>query len=151
MAAMANIVVFDGAATPVSHTLVPIDTYLEKDGSQVARYREAITSLPDEAQVSAILKKKTLPSGVVAKEFRVSVPVMESIAGQNAAGYTAAPKVAYVDQVVVQTFSHPRSTPQGRRIARMLAVNMANNIATSVAAATSGPAVELLDNGVVPS
>lgn len=151
MAAMANIVVFDGASTPVSHTLVPISSQVEKDGSSVALYREAIVSLPDEAQVSAILKKKTLPSGVVVKELRVSIPVMESIAGQNASGYTAAPKVAFVDTVVTTTYSSPRSTLASRRTCRMLAVNMSNNISTSVAAATAGPAVELLDSGVVPS
>lgn len=151
MAAMANIVVFDGAATPVTHTLVPLDTYLEKDGSLVARYREAIVSLPDEAQISAILKKKVLPSGVVVKEVRVNVPVMESVAGQNAAGYTAAPKVAFVDTTVITVYSSPRSTLTSRRTCKQIAVNLANNISTSVAAAVAGPVVETLDSGVIPS
>ena len=151
MSAIANIVAFDGAATPVSHTLVPVSVTRKEDGSVVAEWREQLASLPIEAQVHVTQTKLTMKNGIVRTATRIEVPVMEAIGAQNAAGYTAAPKVAYVDQVVVQTFSHPRSTLAGRRTARMLAINLANNISTSVAAATTGPVVELHDNGVVPS
>ena len=50
MSAIGNIVAFDGATTPVSHTLVPISVTRER-GKVTAVYREKITTLPDEAQV----------------------------------------------------------------------------------------------------
>ena len=76
---------------------------------------------------------------------------MEAISNQNAAGYTAAPKIAYVDQVSIVTYFHERSPTTGRRLARMLAVNMTNNILVSVAAATAGVASELFDSEIPAS
>lgn len=150
MSALANLTVYDGAATPVLHTLVPIRAWQEK-GAQCAEWREMIASLPTEAQVSAVTRQVTLKSGVKRKELNVFVPVMESITNQNAAGYTAAPKVAYVDRYDIVNYSHPRSTITGRRTARMLAVNAANNVTTSVAAATTGAIPELFDQEVSAS
>lgn len=150
MSAIANITVFDGAATPVSHTLGAVSVTRE-NGVVEALWREQIASLPTEAQVSASVRQKLLPSGVTQTELRVNVPVMESVAGNNAAGYTAAPKVAYVDTFVLTSYQHPRSTVTSRRLARMLAVNIANNVSTSVAAATSGPASEAFDSQVLPT
>lgn len=96
MSAIANITVFDGASTPVSHTLNPL--YVKEDkGTLEAKWRESIAGLPSEAQISVTMKQRTLPSGVVECRTRVEVPTMESISGQNAAGYTAAFKVAFVD------------------------------------------------------
>lgn len=150
MSQIANITVYDGAATPVAHTLSAISVTRENGVTQ-SDWRELNASIPEEAQVSAILTERKLRSGVVQRDLRVNVPVMESISGQNAAGYTAAPKVAYVDTFVITNYAHPRSTITSRRLARMLAVNMANNVTTSVAAATSGPASEAFDSGVMPT
>lgn len=150
MSAIANIVVFDGAATPVSHTLVPVSVSRE-NGMIEAAWREQIAGLPVEAQVNASMRQRKLPSGVVQSEFRVNVPVMESISGQNAAGYTAAPKVAFVDTYVITNYAHARSTITSRRLARMLAVNIANNVSTSVAAATTGVAPDLFDTAIMPT
>lgn len=94
---------------------------------------------------------ETLKSGVVKSETRVEVPVMESISGQNAAGYTAAPKVAYTHTVVFTGWHHERSDVAGRRLARQLLVNLGNNISTSVAAATAGFLPELVDQLVAPT
>lgn len=150
MSAIANITVYDGAATPVAHTLSAISVTRE-NGVTEALYRELLSTIPTEAQVSATIREKMLSSGVKQVELRVNVPVMESVAGNNAAGYTAAPKVAYVDSFVVTNYQHPRSTVTSRRLARMLAVNIANNISASVAAATSGPASEAFDSQVLPT
>lgn len=144
MSGIANIVVFDGASTPVSHTLVPI-TVTKENGLINALWREQLATLPTEAQVSAEMKQRTLKSGVVETRFRVSVPVMESVSGQNAAGYTAAPKVAFVDAYEEVSYAHPRSTITSRRICKQMLTNIANNVSTTVAAPTSG----VFDEGFV--
>ncbi|DAD51097.1 coat protein [ssRNA phage SRR7976300_4] len=150
MANIANIVVFDGAAVPVSHTLVPVDVSRTKN-KITANWREQIASLPVYAQIRASAVSETLPSGIVKSEVKVVVPVMEAINAQNAAGYTAAPKVAYEDTYVFTAFAHPRSNITGRRLARQLLVNLLGNVSTSVAAATTGMVPDLSDSLVSPT
>lgn len=150
MSQMANIVAFDGAATPVSHTLIPISVVKEKD-EVVAVWREANASVPAYAQVSCTMKLKRMGSGVFRASSRVEVPVMESVSGQNAAGYTAAPKVAYTDTEEHIGYFHERSTISGRRLCRQLAVNISGGIATSVTPVTTGPYAELFDMLVAPT
>jgi hypothetical protein len=150
MSAIANIAVYDGAATPVLHTLVPVSVTRDRGGI-LAYWREQLASVPTEAQVWATMKLDTLKGGVVRAEITVGVPVMETVTNQNAAGYTAAPKVAYMDKNVWTSFHHPRSTITSRRLCRQLLTNISNNISTSVAAATSGPASELIDSQVAPT
>ncbi len=148
MSSIANVVAFDGASTPVSHTLVPVS--VAKQGSVIeAVYREQIASLPTDAQVSLTLRLEKLKSGVTKVVRTVQVPVMESISGQNAAGYTASPKVAYVDTDVRSWFVHPRSTAAGRKLVRQLAVNIDTNVSTSVTPATAGPVIEAVDTLVM--
>lgn len=150
MSAIANITVFDGAATPVSHTLVAVSVTREK-GKVTALWREQLASLPAYAQVAASMSIERLKSGVYKTVTRVEVPVMESVSGQNAAGYTAAPKVAYVNTVETTGYFHERSDVAGRRLARQIAVNLANNVTTTVAAASTGPMPELIDQLVAPT
>lgn len=150
MASIAAITVFDGASTPVSHTLQPVSVTREGD-TVTAYWREALASVPTEAQVWATAKLTTLNNGVTKEEFTVGVPVMETVTNQNAAGYTAAPKVAYTDKMVFTAFSSKRSTVTSRRLARQILVNIANNVSTSVAAATSGPLPDLVDNLFAPT
>lgn len=150
MSAFANIAVYDGAATPVLHTLVPISIANSSKDEITALYREEIAGIPTEAQVSATLKWKKLPSGVIQTTVRIDVPVMETALMANSAGYTAAPKVAYVDSVFMTQYHHPRSTITGRRLARQLAVNVGNNVTTSVAASTTGCVPELFDTQKMP-
>lgn len=150
MSAIANLVAFDGQSTPVSHTFVA-ESVARNGNDVVATYKEATTGVPDYAQGRVTIKKSKLPSGVFRASVRVELPVMESISGQNAAGYTAPPKVAYTDTVEVVGYFHERSTVAGRRGARQLALNIGGNITTSVAAATAGPASELLDLLISPT
>lgn len=150
MSNIANIVVFDGASTPVSHTLVPVSVSKEA-GTVVAIWREQLASLPTEAQVRLEMKQRTLKSGVVETRTRVVVPVMESISGQNAAGYTAAPKVAFEDAYEEISYAHPRSTITGRRLAKQILTNLSNNVATTVAAATAGVFDEANVQQVMPT
>lgn len=152
MANIANIVVFDGAATPVQHTLVPVSILREPSGRIVATWREQIASLPTYAQVTAKLTlSRTAKSGVWNADFRTEVPVMEAIAGVNASGYTAAPKVAYIDTSGFYGHYHERGSIAGRRISRQLTVNAAGGIATSVAAVSTGVVPELIDQLIAPT
>nr|UJQ85683.1 MAG: hypothetical protein 2 [Leviviridae sp.] len=150
MSAIANITVYDGAATPVAHTLSPISVTRE-NGLVRAEWREGLTGIPVYAQVRCTMQLQKLKSGVYRVEQRVVVPVMESVSGQNAAGYTAAPKVAYENTVVMIGFFHERSDAAGRRLVRQTAINIGGNISTSVAAATTGPLPELFDLLVAPT
>jgi hypothetical protein len=150
MAAIANITVFDGAATPVSHTLIPISVTREK-GRVFAEWREALAGVPVEAQVRCSMAIEQLKSGVYRSELKVEQPVMETVTNQNAAGYTAAPKVAYINTVNAIGLFHSRSDVAGRRLCRQIAVNLMGNISTSVAAATSGPLPDLYDSLVAPT
>lgn len=145
MAQQANVVAFDGAATPVSHTLVGEGVVRLPDGTIQMLWKESLTGVPDYAQVRLVMTKRKLPSGVFRVTSRVEVPVMESISGQNSSGYTAPPKVAYVDTVEAVGYFHERGVVTGRRLARQLAINVMGNVSTSVAAVTTGPAPELFD------
>lgn len=145
MGQQANITVFDGASTPVSHTLVGDGVYRDKDGTIRATWKESLSTVPDAAQVRVTMTKRKLPSGVWRVSQRTEVPVMESVSGQNSSGYTAPPKVAYVDTVEVVGFFHERSTQASRRLCRQLSINVGNNVSTSVAPVTTGPSPELFD------
>lgn len=150
MSQIANITVFDGAATPVSHTLVAVSVTRDK-GRVTALWRENLAGVPVYAQIALTMTIERLKSGVYTVTSRIVVPVMEAIGAQNAAGYTAAPKVAYENTVVTIGYYHERSDAVGRRLVRQLAVNLDNNVSTSVAAATTGPVPELFDLLVAPT
>lgn len=150
MSAIANITVFDGAATPVTHTLTAISV-TRKGNEVVADWREVSLTVPAYASIRASVKLTLLKSGVYKAEARVVVPVMEAVNAQNAAGYTAAPKVAYENTYICTSFFHQRSTVTDRRLGRQILVNLLNNVSTTVAAATSGPVPDLFDSLVTPT
>lgn len=150
MAAIAPIAVYDGAATPVLHNLYPVSITREK-GKVVAYWRETLPNVPIYAQVAVFATVERMKSGVWKTECRVEVPVMESVAGNNSAGYTAAPKVAYVNTSLTTGFFHERSDVTGRRTARQIGVNVMGNIATTVAPATTGFMPDLFDQLVAPT
>lgn len=151
MSAQANIVAFDGASTPVSHTFQPAGQTKDPVNGIVAEWREIIATVPTYAQANLKTSQKLLKSGVWRVAVQVNVPVMESVSGQNASGYTAAPKVAYVNSCSFVCYFHERATTAERRLARQLLVNVMNNITTTVAAATTGAASELVDSNVSAS
>jgi hypothetical protein len=145
MSQQANITVFDGAATPVTHTLVGEGIERLADGSLKAVWKESLAGVPDYAQVRITATKRKLPSGVFRVACRVEVPVMESISGQNTSGYTAPPKVAYTDTTEIVGYYHERSVVTGRRLSRQLALNVGGSITTSVTPVSTGPVPELFD------
>jgi len=150
MSAIANIVAFDGAATPVSHTLVPVSVSREK-GKVTAYWREALAAVPVYAQVRCTMTLELLPSRVYKLTNRVEVPVQEVVTGSNSAGYSAAPKVAYTNTVETTGLFHERSDVAGRRLARQLAINIDGSISTTVTPVTTGPVPELFDLLTAPT
>ncbi len=150
MSAIANIVAFDGAATPVSHTLVPVSVVKEK-GRITAVWREAAVGVPVYAQIKCTMTLEQLSSRVYKLVSRVEVPVQEVVTGSNSAGYSAAPKVAYTNTVETTGLFSERSDVAGRRLVRQLAVNIDGNISTSVAPVTTGPLPELFDLLTAPN
>lgn len=144
MSQIADITVFDGAATPISHTLKAIS--VNKNGNAIeAFWRESNAALPVYAQATVRMVCTQLKSGVYKVDVVVEVPTMESVSGQNSSGYTAAPKVAFVDKHTYTSYAHPRSTITGRRLARQLLVNLLGNVSTSVTPISAGFAPELID------
>jgi hypothetical protein len=146
MATQANITVFDGAATPVSHTLVGEDILREPNGS-TAVWREQLATVPSMAQVRYTQIKRKLKSGVTQTVARIEVPVMESVSGVNSAGYTAPPKVAYVDRYEIVGFAHDRSTETTRRIAMQMLLNIDNNVSVTTPAVSAGISADLHQRG----
>lgn len=150
MSQIANITVYDGAASPALHTLVAISVTRE-GGKVTALWRENAASVPVYAQVYCTMTLERQKNGIWREEVRVVVPVMESVSGQNAAGYTAAPKVAYENTMNTIGFFHERSDTAGRRLVRQMAINILGSVITSVAPVVTGPAPELLDMLVAPT
>lgn len=152
MSAIATITAFDGASTPVVHNLLPISVTKSKDGVVVAEWREMLTTVPAYAQVRASLKLEFLQKASVFRtEFKSVFPVLESVSGQNAAGYTAAPKVAYENTNTTAGYFHQRSTISDRRLSRQFHVNVLGAISTTVTPVTTGPVPELIDQLVAPT
>lgn len=58
MSNIASITVFDGAATPVSHTLNAVSISRLSDGTVLAQWREGLSGLPVEAKSAAKCVKK---------------------------------------------------------------------------------------------
>jgi hypothetical protein len=141
---MSNIVAFDGAATPVQHTFLPVSSTREK-GKITAVWRESLSGVPTYAQPSVTMTLERLPSGVYRVSQRTVVPIQEVVVGSNSSGYSAAPKVAYENTVDTVGYFHERSDVVGRRLVRQLAVNIDNGVATSVAPVTTGPVADLFD------
>lgn len=152
MPAIGQLSVYDGASTPVQHYLQPVSVTRDK-GKVTALWREQSATLPVDAQMRVTATVEQLGSGTFKTETRVEVPVQEVVTGSNSAGYSAPPRVAYVDTVVVTGFFNSRSTISGRRNARMIAHNLTNGIVVTVPPWESGnqPVPNLMDFLVAPT
>lgn len=122
MAQIANIVVADGATTPVNHTFVPISS------RPSAMYREQIASLALVGQgVVDISNNSAANASLQRVRVKLALPALETISGENAAGYTASPKVAYTNTVMVEFIMPARGTVQQRKDLRTLVMNLMAN------------------------
>lgn len=150
MANIVDITVFDGAATPAVHILSGIS--VARDGQKVtASYRENIPNVPVYACPRLTMIMERLKSGVYRLEARTAIPVMEAVLNQNAAGYTAAAKVAYENTLVTIGLFHERSDMNGRRLAKQLHVNLLGGISTSVVPQVAGALDDLFSRLAAPT
>jgi hypothetical protein len=96
MAQMANILLKDDAATPTEFTFIPMANNRPKWATQVA-------GVPVDGQHTVEqLANERLKSGAYRRVFKVVLRVMETLGtAGTAAGYQAAPKVAYEIPVTV--------------------------------------------------
>lgn len=144
MSQQANFVAYDGASTPIAHSLLAMGTSREA-GVQIADWEERIAGVPFEAQVRVTTRKRLLKNGLEHVSLTVKVPYQETAVGANAAGYTAAPAVANEDTIVINGYFAKRTTAANRRLIRQLAVNIFNGVLTTQTPVTTGPAAELFD------
>ena len=125
MAAIANLVLADGQATPVNKTFVPMDA-----NSGLATWTERSGGISIGMPVSTL--SVTMGAEVNKVKAKVSVPVLEVISGSDG-GYTPSPKVAYTVSGVVE-FSFPnRATLQNRKDVRAYIRNMLADAVTQKA------------------
>lgn len=151
MSAIADIVAFDGAATPVSHTFKAGSVVRSTDGTILANWKEANPALADVAQGKIFMSLQRQKNGQYRVNSRVEIPVQETITGQNSSGYTAPSKVAYVNVVSSTGYFSERCTITERRLVRQLSNNVMNGVATSVAAVVTGPVAEMFDLLIMPA
>lgn len=150
MSSIAALTAYDGAASPVAHVFAPISVTRKGDVVE-AYWRETGLAVPLIAQPTLFMRSQRLKSGVWRTERKVVVPVMEAILNQNAAGYTAMPKVAHELTDIRVVYSHERADTAMRRLIRQLGINIDGNVSTSVAAVASGHYPELHDLLVNPT
>lgn len=119
MAQIAPIVIADGAATPVNHTFNPVAT------SPEAVYRESLAGIALVGQGLVSMVNKSGSNAALQRiRIKLALPALETATGQNAAGYTAAPKVAYENLVVVDFVLPTRGTAAQRKDLRVLLSNL---------------------------
>lgn len=136
MAQIAPIAIADGKTpTAQTHTFNPVST------APIAEYREAIASLPLIGQGTLTAENRSPSSAALQRvKVKLALPAIEVVSGQNAAGYTGAPKVAYVNTVMVEFLLPVRGTVDQRKDLRVLLSNSLMN----------AQFVDLIDNLNVP-
>jgi hypothetical protein len=124
MSAIANLVINDGATTPVAHTLNPITS-----GTN-SFYRDTVTNVPIHGQIGLrLMSKSDNGSGLNKVKLIIDVPSLEVITGTSTqSGYQAAPKVAYSNKVIVDFILPSRGTLQNRKDVLALLKNALANI-----------------------
>lgn len=119
MSAIANIVLPDGAGTPVNHTFYPL-----RSGEQ-SFWRENQSGLALVGQGIVSMSVKQGPLNKV--RLVVDLPSLETATGANSAGYTAAPKVAYNDKMIIECFLPSRGVSDQRRNLRVFGRGLLDN------------------------
>lgn len=116
MAAIANLVLADGQATPVNKTFVPMDA-----NSGLATWTERSSGIS--IGMPVVTLSVSMGAEVNKVKAKVVAPVLEVISGSDG-GYTPSPKVAYTVSGVIE-FNFPnRSTLQNRKDVRAFVRNL---------------------------
>ncbi len=134
MAAIAPIVINDGKATPVAHTLNPVSTIPNP------LWRDSVATLSQNGQVYCSVTRVAQGKDLDKVRIVLGAPAMEAASGANAQGYTAAPKVAYEVKADLTIFLPSRSLQAQNKDLRVMLVNLLQN----------SQIVDVIDNGVQP-
>jgi hypothetical protein len=127
MAAMANLLVKDDATSPVEITFIPVTD------TPSPFYRASMAGVPFEGQPRVTLTSERLKNGSYKWTAKVEVPVMETLVAGTAAGYQAAPKVAYVNTIIFSMFVDARSTVADRANLLKIAVGIIQGASSTTA------------------
>lgn len=127
MPQIANIVINDGAATPVAHTFVPIG----KDENGVFWFEQATPAVANPLAAKRIGYKQTRVLGDSSKQavgmskvsYTIHLPTLETV-GNNSQGFTPPSTLAYRELARVEFMLAERSTAQERKDTRVLSLNL---------------------------
>jgi len=123
MSAITSMTLNDGQATPVAHTFVP----LSHSPNEYMWRESGVSSVLAAVIVSMVFLKVKGNASLEKIRLKTSVPALETATGNNADGYTAAPKLAY-NLASIQDFIMPlRATQQQRKDVVAYARNLAAN------------------------
>lgn len=129
MPAFSNIVINDGAATPVTRYFQP-GTLTGNTATYVDRVSGISIGYPT-ITVMASVPSKT--SRMYKTRMKIVWPVLEVVNASTYSGITPAPTLAYTLQAVVEIFAPERSTLADRKHIRALVSNLlAGTLATSI-------------------
>lgn len=151
MALQATVIAFDGKSTPVQHVFAPESNDVEGKGFN-ALWREAgLTTLPHSAQPTLAVSESVLRSGVKPVVIKIKVPRLEAATGGTQDGYTAAPKVAFFDEMFLVYNRHPRATSDNAKEVYQLFCNIMTGSTSNATPVTTGTAAyDMVVNGLKP-
>jgi hypothetical protein len=111
MSIQTNLVIADGAATPVSHTYIARGADM-----RMAKWLETAGGVPIGMPVLTLANNDTTDrkDGSVSIELRLTIPILEVISGSDG-GYTPQPKVAFKLFGKVQLVAPNRASMQNRK------------------------------------
>lgn len=116
MAARANIVISDGAITPVVHTFNPNSGDGNVPGVSVISYDDRISGIQVGFPVISIsTRKPTRTNRNYKVTMKVMVPVLETVSNSTVSGIAPAPTVAYTAMFVGDFIAPERSSLPVRR------------------------------------
>jgi hypothetical protein len=123
MPAIGNVVLADGAATPVNHTFGPISV----DGT-LATWTDRSGGIPvGNPKLSIALRDPQGPSGVYKVTVKVLLPVLEATSPSTSTGIQPAPTVGYTMAMHADFLLPARSTVQNRKDILAYAKNLFTN------------------------
>lgn len=108
MAVFANIVLNDGAATPVAHTFA-----VKSNDNSVTTFEDRVGGVP--IGYGKLIFRTSETSEQRTVKVDIVVPVLEAVSGANAAGFTPPAKVAYQNIGKLEFRTSLRSTLQQRK------------------------------------
>lgn len=126
MPSAANVVINDGATTPVSHTFVPT----LRDEKGVLWYEQSVPAISTPLAAKKIgykqirgnlMARTSVETGSVS--LSIMLPTLEAV-GTSDSGYPPPPRVAYKEMARVTFDLSERSTEQERKDTRLLLRNL---------------------------